>query len=106
MYKRQALETIGVRGGETLFIGGGSGGVGHLAIQLGVSRGARVIATASAGNQDFLRGLGADPIDYTNGDVPARVRERTGDGGADATLDLVGPDDFAPRPLRRLPRAA
>ena len=88
----QALETIGVRGGETLFIGGGSGGVGHLAIQLGVSRGARVIATASAGNQDFLRELGADPLDYADGDLPARVRELTGDGGADATLDLFGGD--------------
>jgi NADPH:quinone reductase-like Zn-dependent oxidoreductase len=88
----QALETIGVRGGETLFIGGGSGGVGHLAVQLGVSRGARVIATASAGNQDFLRELGADPLDYADGDVPARVRELTGDGGADATLDLFGGD--------------
>ena len=88
----QALETTGVRGGETFFVGGGAGGVGHLAVQLAIARGAHVIATASERNQDFLRGLGADPIDYTNGDVPARVRERTGDGGADATLDLFGGD--------------
>ena len=88
----QALETIGVRGGETLFIGGGAGGVGHVAVQLGLSRGARVIATASERNQDFLRELGADPLDYADGDVPARVRELTGDGGADATLDLFGGD--------------
>jgi NADPH:quinone reductase-like Zn-dependent oxidoreductase len=88
----QALETIGVRGGETLFIGGGSGGVGHLAVQLGLSRGARVIATASERNQDFLRELGAEPLDYADGDVGARVRELTGDGGADATLDLFGGD--------------
>jgi len=88
----QALETIGVRGGETLFVGGGAGGVGHIAVQLGLSRGARVIATASERNQDFLRELGADPLDYADGDVPARVRELTGDGGADATLDLFGGD--------------
>ena len=88
----QALETIGVRGGETLFIGGGAGGVGHVAVQLGLSRGARVIATASERNQDFLRELGAEPLDYADGDVPARVRELTGDGGADATLDLFGGD--------------
>ena len=88
----QALETVGVRGGETLFIGGGSGGVGHLAVQLGVARGARVIATASERNQDFLRELGAEPLDYAEGDVPARVRELTGGGGADAAIDLFGGD--------------
>src|SRR4051794_38269109 len=89
----QSLETVGVRGGESLFVGGGSGGVGHLAVQLGVPRGARVIATASGRNQDFLRELGAEPLDYTAGDVPARARELTDDaGGADAALDLFGGD--------------
>ena len=44
----QSLEALGLRGGETLFLDGGAGGVGHLAIQLAVARGARVIATASA----------------------------------------------------------
>src|SRR3954451_12375813 len=43
----QSLEALGLRGGETLFLDGGAGGVGHLAIQLAVARGARVIATAS-----------------------------------------------------------
>jgi NADPH:quinone reductase-like Zn-dependent oxidoreductase len=88
----QALETVGVRGGESLFVGGGSGGVGHIAVQLGVARGARVIATASERNQDFLRELGAEPLDYAAGDIPTRVRELTGDGGADAAIDLFGGD--------------
>src|SRR3954464_11855416 len=30
----QSLEALGLRGGETLFLGGGAGGVGHVAIQL------------------------------------------------------------------------
>ncbi len=51
----QALERLGLRGGESLFVGGGAGGVGHLAIQLAVERGARVVATASERNHDFLR---------------------------------------------------
>jgi NADPH:quinone reductase-like Zn-dependent oxidoreductase len=88
----QALETMGVRGGETLFVGGGSGGVGHLAVQLAIARGAHVIATASERNQDFLRELGAQPLDYAACEVPARVREITRDGGADAALDLFGGD--------------
>ena len=40
---------------------GGAGGVGHLAIQLAVERGARVIASAGPDNHDFLRELGAEP---------------------------------------------
>jgi len=88
----QALETLGVRGGEKLLVMGGGGGVGHLAIALAADRGAHVIATASPANHDFLRELGADPLDYHDEDLPTRVREITGDGGADAAIDLCGGD--------------
>ena len=54
----QSLELLGLRGGEHLFLTGGAGGVGHIAIQLALARGARVIATASPANHDFLRELG------------------------------------------------
>lgn len=84
----QSLERLGLRGGETLFVTGGAGGVGHLAVQLARARGARVIASASPANHDFLRGLGAEPVDY-NDDVPAQVRALT-DDGADAAFDLFG----------------
>ena len=89
----QALERLGLRGGESLFVGGGAGGVGHLAIQLAVERGARVVATASERNHDFLRELGAEPLDYANGDVPEKVRGLLGGEGADAALDLFSGDD-------------
>jgi NADPH:quinone reductase-like Zn-dependent oxidoreductase len=89
----QALERLGLRGGESLFVGGGAGGVGHLAIQLGKARGARVVATASAANHDFLRELGAEPLDYASDDLPARVRELNADSGVDAALDLFGGSD-------------
>jgi NADPH:quinone reductase-like Zn-dependent oxidoreductase len=88
----QVLEALGLRGGESLFVGGGSGGVGHLAVQLAVARGARVIATASPRNHDFLRELGAEPLDYTDGELPARVRGLLADAGADAAFDLFGAD--------------
>jgi len=63
----QALIDIGkIQGGQTVLIHGGSGGVGSFAIQIAKARGARVIATASATNQDLLKQLGADvSIDYT-----------------------------------------
>ena len=52
--------------GETVLIQGGAGGVGSFAVQYARHVGARVIATASARNHDYLRELGADQvIDYT-----------------------------------------
>ncbi len=62
----QALVQIAkLEAGQTVLIHGGSGGVGHFAIQIAKARGAKVIATASAANQDFLKQLGADQaIDY------------------------------------------
>jgi NADPH:quinone reductase-like Zn-dependent oxidoreductase len=86
----QGLEAIGLRGGETLYVGGGSGGVGHFVVQLAVARGARVIATASARNQEFLRSLGAEPLDYAGDDLVSRVRDLATDEGVDAAFDLLG----------------
>ncbi len=51
--------------GQAVLIHAGSGGVGHLAVQLAKNKGAHVIATASSQNHDFVRSLGADEvIDY------------------------------------------
>ena len=86
----QGLEILGLRGGEYLFVTGGAGGVGHMVVQLAVERGARVVATASPENHDFLRELGAEPLDYHDPDLLARWREFTGGAGADAAFDLWG----------------
>jgi NADPH:quinone reductase-like Zn-dependent oxidoreductase len=63
----QALvDTAKIDKGQTVLIHGGSGGVGHFAIQIAKARGAKVIATASTANQDLLKELGVDQaIDYT-----------------------------------------
>jgi NADPH:quinone reductase-like Zn-dependent oxidoreductase len=62
----QALfDNAQLKAGQTVLIHGGAGGVGHFAVQLAKIKGARVIATASARNHEFLRSLGADQvIDY------------------------------------------
>jgi NADPH:quinone reductase-like Zn-dependent oxidoreductase len=72
--------------GQTVLIHGGSG-VGHMAIQIAKARGARVIATASTANQDFLKKLGTDQaIDYTKTKFEDVVKD------VDVVLDAVGGD--------------
>jgi NADPH:quinone reductase-like Zn-dependent oxidoreductase len=53
--------------GQSVLIHGGSGGVGHFAIQFAKAKGARVLTTVSTDNVEFARSLGADVvIDYTS----------------------------------------
>lgn len=84
----QALFTHGgLERGQRVLIHGGAGGVGAFAVQLAKWKGAHVIATSSAGNFEFLRGLGADElIDYTATRFEDVVR------GVDVVLDAVGGD--------------
>ena len=54
-----------LKAGQRVLIHGGSGGVGHFAIQFAKALGAYVITTVSAQHIDFVRSLGADEvIDY------------------------------------------
>lgn len=82
----QALfETADLRRGQTALIHAGAGGVGSSAIQLAHQAGAKVIATASAGNLALLRELGADQaIDYRQGDFAAGLHN------IDVVLDTLG----------------
>jgi NADPH:quinone reductase-like Zn-dependent oxidoreductase len=70
---------------QTVLIHGGSGGVGHFAIQFAKVRGATVLTTVSAQNLEFVGELGADrAIDYQS----QRFEEIARD--VDLVLDLVG----------------
>ncbi|MGK5641086.1 NADP-dependent oxidoreductase [Streptomyces sp. URMC 126] len=86
-----ALETLGVKAGETLLVHGASGGVGSLAVQFAHARGVRVIGTAGADHHDYLRSLGAVPVTYGEG-LGRRVREAAPQG-VDASLDLTGSEE-------------
>jgi NADPH:quinone reductase len=86
-----ALTATGVRDGDTVLVHGGSGGVGLMAVQLAVLRGAAVVATASPARHDLLRKFGAVPVAYGPG-LTSRVRAAA-PGGIDAALDLVGTDE-------------
>lgn len=65
-----------VQAGQRVLIQGASGGVGSFAVQFAKAKGAYVIGTASAGNLDHLRQLGADEvIDYRNQKFEELVRD-------------------------------
>ena len=84
----RTLDLLGVTKGSTVVINGAAGGVGQAAVQIARNRGARVIGTASDGNHEFLRSLGAEPTTYGDGLEP-RLRELAPDG-VDAALDASG----------------
>jgi NADPH:quinone reductase-like Zn-dependent oxidoreductase len=74
-----------LKAGQTVLIHGGSGGVGHFAIQFAKVEGTTVLTTVSAQNLDFVGELGADrAIDYR----AQRFEEIARD--VDLVLDLVG----------------
>ncbi len=85
------LAATNVQAGDTVLIHAGGGGVGLMATQLAVGRGANVIATAGEANHDLLRELGAVPVTYGSG-LADRVRAAAPDG-VTAALDLVGTDE-------------
>lgn len=84
----RGLDLVGVAAGSTVLVDGGAGGVGAVAVQIAVARGATVIATAGQSNQDYLREIGAVPVLYGDGLVE-RVRALA-PGGVDAVFDVVG----------------
>ncbi|MEV7633135.1 NADP-dependent oxidoreductase [Microbacterium sp. NPDC089318] len=84
----RSIDALGDVSGRTVLIHGGSGGVGSFAVQIAAARGAKVIATASERNHDYVRSLGGEPTTYGDG-LAERVREIAG-GPVDAVADFVG----------------
>lgn len=85
---KRGLDLLAVADGHTVLVNGASGSVGQLAVQLAVLRGATVIGTASAANQDRVRELGAEPVRYGPGLVE-QVRAIAPDG-VDRAFDVAG----------------
>lgn len=88
----RVLDLLGVGQGDTLLLHGAAGVVGAFGVQLAVARGATVVGTASPGNHDYLRSLGAIPVAYGNG-LADRVRA-VAPQGVDAVYDAAGQGDL------------
>lgn len=87
------LSATGTHDGDVVLVHGGSGGVGRMAVQLAVLRGARVIATGSPGTHDDLEALGAVPVAHGPG-LLDRVREvERSTGPVTVAIDTVGSDE-------------
>jgi len=84
------VDKANIQSGQTVLIHGASGGVGLFAIPIAKIRGAKVFATASTANQDFLKELGADvAIDYKTQKFEDIAKD------VDVVIDGVGGETLA-----------
>lgn len=84
------VDRAGVTEGHQVLIHGGAGGVGYLAVQLALARGAQVFATGGPSSQEVIRRVGATAIDYTAHIVDEYVDTFTAGEGFDIVVDNVG----------------
>jgi len=72
----------GLKRGESVYVPGGSGGVGSMVVQMARAAGARVATSAGSPERvDLCRKLGAElALNYKTDDIPARLREFAPEG--------------------------
>ena len=81
----QALELMGAQAGKTIFISGGTGGVGGMAIPIAKAKGLKVITNGAGDSAERVLKLGADSfIDYKTEDYTKTVSQ------VDYVLDTLG----------------
>ncbi|WP_350281302.1 NADP-dependent oxidoreductase [Kribbella sp. HUAS MG21] len=85
---QRVLDLLDLKSGETILIHGAAGAVGAVAVQLAKAAGLTVVGTASPANHEYLRSVGAVPVEYGDGLVD-RVRAAAPQG-LDAVFDIAG----------------
>jgi NADPH:quinone reductase-like Zn-dependent oxidoreductase len=84
------VDRADVSNGQRVLVHGGAGGVGYVAIQLALSRGAEVFATGGPASQKAIVQAGAVAIDYTSVSPTEYVNTHTDGAGFDVVFDNVG----------------
>ena len=87
----EGLQRAQVQAGQKLLVHGGTGGVGHVAVQLAKYLGAEVYATVSGVQQkEIMEQYGATAIDYRAEKVADYVAKHTDGVGFEVIFDSVG----------------
>lgn len=87
----EGLKRAGARSGQKILVQGGSGGVGHLAVQLAKHMGAEVFATDTGNKRmELIESYGATAIDFKPQAVSDYVAQYTDSAGFDIIFDSVG----------------
>ncbi|GAA4827624.1 zinc-dependent alcohol dehydrogenase family protein [Algivirga pacifica] len=87
----EGLIRANIQKGQKVLVHGGSGGVGHVALQLAKYFGAEVYSTGGGEKQlQLIEKLGATPINYKTEAVEAYVEKYTDGAGFDIVYDSVG----------------
>jgi NADPH2:quinone reductase len=82
--------------GETVFVNGGTGGVGSMVVQEAKAAGAKVITTVgSDAKADMCRKWGADGVlNYKTDDIPSRIRDFTSGKGVNVWYETQREPNF------------
>tara|TARA_R110002049_G_scaffold285698_4_gene467015 strand:- start:161461 stop:162447 length:987 start_codon:yes stop_codon:yes gene_type:complete len=87
----EGLQRAGIQPGQKVLVHGGSGGVGHVAVQLAKHWGAEVYSTGGGDTQlALIEKLGATAINYKSETVEDYVAKHTGGNGFELVFDSVG----------------
>ena len=84
------VDKADLHSGQTVLVQGGAGGVGHMAVQIALAYGAKVVATASKAKQDIIESYGAAFSDYATQSINACVAEFTDGQGFDVIFNTNG----------------
>ena len=90
------FRNVNLKAGETIFVNGGTGGVGSMVVQMAKAIGAKVITTVgSSTKEDLCRSWGADKvINYKTDDIPKEVKDYTNNQGVHVWFETQREPDF------------
>ena len=91
----EGLTRAGVSAGQKVLVHGGTGGVGHVALQLARHLGAEVYSTGGGETQlAAIQSMGATAINYNTEPVADYVEKCTDGAGFDVVFDSVGGENI------------
>ena len=90
------FRNVNLKAGETIFVNGGTGGVGSMVVQMAKAIGAKVITTVgSSAKEELCRSWGADKvITYKTDDILKEVKDYTSNQGVNVWFETQREPDF------------